>query len=220
MSRRRTKLPACTGAIGLLVCVASLTPPMTRNADAQNPALERTGPEAAEEVRPDGKSRLRIFLDDTVLSPTLGPRVAFAAALDQHDSPEGWSGGAGAYGKRVAARAGLTLSQAGVQHGTAALLRLDPRRDPRRCECSHPLRRTAYALTRTFVTRDRRGREVPNAPLVAGAFGGALIATAWYPPTEGPGRDVVRVASLTLVGQAGANVFHEFSDDLKRIVRR
>ncbi len=64
------------------------------------------------------------------------------------------------------------------------------------------------------------GREVPINLLVAGAFGGALIATAWYPPTEGPGRDVVRVASLTIVGQAGANVFHEFSDDLKRIVRR
>ncbi len=164
-------------------------------------------------------SRMRLFLDDTVLSPTLAPRVAFSAALDQRsDSPSEWGDGAAGFGRRMAARTALTLSQSGVQHGTAALLRLDPRGDQTRSTSRHPLRRTAHALARTFVTRDTRGRSVPNVPLFAGAFGGALASRAWYPDRDGPGHEAVRVASLTIAAQAGVNVFREFSPELKRLI--
>jgi hypothetical protein len=167
------------------------------------------------------RGRLRLFLDDTVLSPTLAPRLAFSAALDHRDGArQAWGTGADAYGKRMAARAGLVVSQAAVQHGTAAALGLDPRGDQTRCACTHPLRRTQHALTRTFFTRDRRGRAVPNVPLVAGAAGGAMIARAWYPPDEGPGRDAARFAAMAVVGQAGANVFREFAPELKRLIPR
>jgi hypothetical protein len=165
--------------------------------------------------------RLRLFLDDTILSPTLTPRLAFSAALDHRDAaPGAWGTGASGYGKRMAARAGLVLSQAGVHHATAAALDLDPRGDRSPCGCTHPLRRAGHALARTFVTRDRRGRAVPNVPLVAGATGGAVIARAWYPRKEGPGRDAARLAAMTIVGQAGANLFREFTPDLKRLVLR
>jgi hypothetical protein len=166
----------------------------------------------------EGPGRLRLFLNDTVLSPTLAPRLAFSAALDQRDgSPSAWGSGADAYGKRMAARAGLTLSQAAVQHGTAAVLGLDPRGDQTRCGCTHPMRRTTHALKRTLFTRDRRGRAVPNVPLVAGAAGGAAIARVWYPDGEGPGRDAARYAAMAVVGQAGTNVVREFAPELKRL---
>ena len=85
---------------------------------------------------------------------------------------------------------------------------------------AHPARagRTAHALTRTFFTRDGRGRAVPNLPLVAGAAGGAAIARAWYPRHDGPGKDAVKLAALTVVAQAGANVFREFAPELKRLI--
>jgi hypothetical protein len=118
----------------------------------------------------------------------------------------------------MAARAGLALSQAAVQHGTAAALGLDPRGDQSRCACTHPLRRVGHALKRTFYTRDRRGRAVPNVPLVAGAAGGAMIARAWYPPDEGPGRDAARFAAMAVIGQAGTNVLKEFAPELKRLI--
>lgn len=196
---------------------------------ALQPALAPTLQEAAdsareqliEEAPAESSTRLRLFLDDTLLSPTLGARVAFSAALDQRaNAPRSWDEGASGFGKRVAARAALTLSQSGLQHGTAALMKLDPRGDQMRCACTHPLRRTAHALARTFVTRDARGRSVPNAPLFAGAFGGAMLARTWYPRTDGPGREAVRVASLTIVAQAGTNVFREFAPELKRLVPR
>jgi hypothetical protein len=165
--------------------------------------------------------RLRFFLNDTILSPTLAPRLAFSAALDhREDAPGAWGTGASGYGKRMAARAGLVLSQAAVHHATATALDLDPRGDQSRCGCRHPLRRAGHALARTFVTRDRRGRTVPNAPLIAGAIGGAAIARAWYPREDGPGRDAARLAAITIVGEAGANLFREFAPDLKRIVLR
>jgi hypothetical protein len=167
----------------------------------------------------ESPGRLRLFLNDTVLSPTLAPRLAYSAAMDHRDGANhAWGTGADAYGKRMAARAGLVLSQAAVQHGTAAMLGLDPRGDQSSCGCTSKLRRATHALTRTFYTRDRRGRAVPNVPLVAGAAGGAMIARAWYPPDEGPGRDAARFAAMAVVGQAGANVFKEFAPELKRLI--
>lgn len=169
----------------------------------------------------EAPSRLRIFLDETVLSKTLAPRIAFSAALDQRDADtREWGTGASDYGKRVAARAGLVLAREGVHHATAAALGVDPRGDRSRCGCTNPFKRAGYAFTRTFVTRDSRGRTVANVPLVAGAAGGAMIARSWYPRDEGPGRDAARVAVMTVVGQAGANVFREFAPDLKRLVTR
>jgi hypothetical protein len=163
--------------------------------------------------------RLRLLLDDTVLSPTLAPRLAFSAALEHRDGANrAWGTGADAYGRRMAAKAGLVMSQAAVQHGTAAMLGLDPRGDQSRCGCTNPLRRATHAMARAFYTRDGRGRAVPNIPLVAGAAGGAMIARAWYPRNEGPGRDAARFAAMAVVGQAGANVFKEFAPDLKRLI--
>jgi hypothetical protein len=173
------------------------------------------------EEKAENPGRVRFFLDETILSPTLAPRLAFSAALDHRsDAPGAWGSGAPGYGKRMAARAGLVLSQAGVHHVTAAALDLDPRGDRSRCGCTHPLRRAGHALARTFGTRDSRGRAVPNVPLVAGAAGGAAIARAWYPREDGPGGDAARLAAMTIVGEAGANVFREFAPDLKRLFRR
>jgi hypothetical protein len=203
------------GLLGLVVTAALAATP----AQAQETFRAQDSATVQGESAPPREGRLRLFLDDTLLSPTLGPRLAFSAAMDQRDGAEhAWGTGADAYGKRMAARAGLVLSQAAVQHGTAALLGLDPRGDQSHCACTHPLRRATHALARTFYTRDRRGRAVPNVPLVAGAAGGAMIARAWYPRNEGPGPDAGRFAAMAVVGQAGVNVFKEFTPELKRLI--
>lgn len=209
------------GRLAGLVAIAALA---AAPASAQQAVSALRAPDSASirgQEATDRPTRLRLFLDDTILSPTLPPRVAFSSALDHRDAaPGAWGTGASGYGKRMAARAGLVLSQAGVHHATAAALDLDPRGDRSRCGCTNPLRRAGHAVARTFVTRDRRGRAVPNVPLVAGAAGGAAIARAWYPRNDGPGRDATRLAAMTVVGQAGANLFREFAPDLKRLVPR
>jgi hypothetical protein len=202
--------------------VASAQAPETAPPVTQ-PIPQDVGDRARERIRervatPE-RSRLRLFLDDAVLSPTLAPRLAFSAALDQRaDEPDEWGRSAGDFGRRVAARAGLNAAQASVHHATAAMLRLEARDSGGRCHCGHPMRRTANALARTFMTRDDRGRLVPNVPLVAGAYGGALIATAWSPPSYRADREALRVASLTIVAEAGSNVFREFAPELKRLL--
>ena len=204
--------------LGLAMTTALLSVPAEAQESAQEPIRAEDSATVQGEAGPDRPGRLRLFLDDTVLSKTLAPRLAWSAALDQREgSPRAWGSGADAYGKRMAARAGLVLAQAGVQHGTAALMGVDPRGDQSRCACTHPLKRTAHAIGRTFVTRDARGRTRPNVPLVAGAAGGAAIARAWYPRNEGPGRDAARFAAMAVVGQAGTNVVKEFAPELKRL---
>jgi hypothetical protein len=201
--------------LGFVVTAALAAAP----AYAQDPIRAEDSATVRGQEVTESPGRLRLFFDDTVLSPTLAPRLAFFAALDQRDGvSKAWGTGADAYGKRMAARAGLALSQAAVQHGTAAMLGLDPRGDQSRCGCTSPLRRVTHALAQTFYTRDGRGRAVPNVPLVAGAAGGAMIARAWYPPDERPGRDAARFTAIAVVGQAGANVFREFAPEMKRLI--
>jgi hypothetical protein len=201
--------------LGLVAAAAFAAAP----AHAQDPIRAEDSATVTGREVTESPGRLRLFLDDTVLSKSLVPRLAFSAALDQREgASHAWGGGADAYGRRMAARAGLALSQAAVQHGTAAMLGLDPRGDQSRCDCTSPLRRVTHALAQTFYTRDRRGRAVPNAPFVAGAVGGAVIARAWYPPDERPNRDAARYAAVAFIGQAGANVFREFAPELKRLI--
>ncbi|HEY7498893.1 MAG TPA: hypothetical protein VH740_10285 [Vicinamibacterales bacterium] len=209
------------GRVAKLVAVVALAAaPAWAQEPEPRPRAQNSAAVKAEESA-EHRTRVRLFLDDTVFSPTLTPRLAFSAALDhRNNGPSAWGTGGSGYGKRMAARAGLVLSQAGVHHATAAALDLDPRGDQTRCGCTNPLRRAGYALGRTFVTRDRRGRAVPNVPLVAGAAGGALIAQTWYPRSDGPGRDAAQLATVTVIGQAGANLFREFAPDLKRLIRR
>jgi hypothetical protein len=204
--------------LGLAMTTALVAAPVQAQDQAPPPVRAEDSATVRGEAGPDRPGRLRLFLDDTVLSKTLVPRLAWSAALDHREgAPGAWGTGADAYGKRMAGRAGLVLAQAGVQHGTAALMRVDPRGDQSRCACTHPMKRAAHAITRTFVTRDQRGRTRPNIPLVAGAAGGAAIARAWYPPNEGPGRDAARFAAMAVVGQAGTNLLQEFAPELKRL---
>jgi len=98
------------------------------------------------------------------------------------------------------------------------MLRLDPRGDQVTCHCGSPFRRAAQAMARTFVTRDSRGRQVPNVPLGAGAYAGAAIATAWYPASYRPGHEGIRVAAFTVLGKAASNVAREFAPELKRLI--
>ena len=206
--------------VGIVAIAAfTATPALAQEPDSTLRAQDSATVRGQETAQSPG--RLRLFLDDTVLSPTLAPRLAFSAALEHRDGANrAWGTGADAYGRRMAAKAGLVMSQAAVQHGTAAMLGLDPRGDQSRCACTNPLRRATHAMARTLYTRDRRGRAVPNVPLVAGAAGGAMIARAWYPRSEGPGRDAARFAAMAVVGQAGANVFKEFAPELKRLIPR
>lgn len=206
--------------VGLVAIAAFTSTPVWAQEPDATLRAEDSATVRGQEVT-ESPGRLRLFLDDTVLSPTLAPRLAFGAALDHRDGDRrAWGTGADAYGKRMAARAGLVLSQAAIQHATAAAMGLDPRGDRTRCGCTHPLRRMTHALTRTVYTRDRHGRAVPNVPLVAGAAGGAMVARAWYPRDEHPGRDAARFAAMAVVGQAGANLFKEFAPELKRLIPR
>ena len=105
-----------------------------------------------------------------------------------------------------------------MRHGSAAILNYET--DYRPCGCEGVWRRSARAISRIFVTNDGRGKTVPNIPFLGGLYGGAMIATNWYPERFNPWKEGVRVATVQVGVAAGINVLKEFAPELKRLFRR
>lgn len=75
--------------------------------------------------------------------------------------------------------------------------------------------RTAYALTRIFVTRTDSGRNRFNTSEVAGNSVAVAISNAYYPDTRSAGENIEKLA-LQLSTDAISNVLKEFWPDVKR----
>ncbi|HEY8550405.1 MAG TPA: hypothetical protein VIL35_10645 [Vicinamibacterales bacterium] len=166
-----------------------------------------------------GGGRLRFFLDETVRSPSFGMRVALAATWSHTlGAPREWTRGGDGYARRLGASASKLASETGIRHATAAALRLDPRGSVERCGCNGAWARTRFALGRAFVTRDAQGRLMPDVPLLAGLYGGALAARTWDPRRDRSTADALRAATISLAAHAGFMVVREFRDELRRLL--
>ena len=128
--------------------------------------------------------------------------------------PEEWTGSKG-FSQRVLARVGSGLASDGIGHGAAAILRHRVRYEP--CGCAGPLRRTAHALARGFVTRHENGDTVMHSSLVIAKFGAAGVQNAWYPASY-TGEDVVREGLVGIGVSAALNVAREFSPEQLRLI--
>jgi len=76
--------------LGLVVAAAFAAAP----AQAQDPIRAEDSATVTGREVTESPGRLRLFLDDTVLSKSLVPRLAFSAALDQREgASHAWGGG-------------------------------------------------------------------------------------------------------------------------------
>jgi hypothetical protein len=78
-----------------------------------------------------------------------------------------WGEGFAGYEKRYAARFGMNLLSTSSRYAMGELLREDVTYHP--CECNGILRRSAHAVTQSFVVRTRRGTVVPSTPCCVGS---------------------------------------------------
>jgi hypothetical protein len=82
------------------------------------------------------------------------------------------------------------------------------------------LKRTGYALSRTFVTKNDRGTNEFNISELGGNASEAALSNLYYPVAErGFGKTAKNFATQTVI-TAGANVLKEFWPDIRKNVFR
>ncbi len=162
-----------------------------------------------------GNERVSFLTHRLLLSPGAPAPAVFMGAFDQMaNDPEAWGQGWDAYGRRVASRWARTSIRNGIESGSAAALGFDQRYI--QCNCDGGLRRAGHALAMNFVTYNRRGHWVPNAPRIGSTIAAEFIGRTWLPPeTRTAGRNLEGLGLQLLTGSL-ANVWREFSPPLVR----
>lgn len=75
------------------------------------------------------------------------------------------------------------------------------------------VKRLDYALTQTFVTRNDRGKTVPNYAGVLGRGVAASLTYAYYPAVSANARVVLSTFGTSLAGDAALNVVRELTTE-------
>ena len=105
--------------------------------------------------------------------------AAYAAILQEADTPTEWGQGASGYGKRFAS----TAAASGIHSALAFALDTTLHEDPRyfRAGSGGFLRRTGHAVRGVIFTRTDRGTETLSYWRLGSAYGAAYLSNQWYP---------------------------------------
>ena len=164
----------------------------------------------------DWHAKLRFHAQKTYGPKALLGFTAYAAALQELDSPKEWGQGGAAYGKRLAS----TMGWSGI-HGTLAFgLDSTLHQDPRyyRAGSGGFLRRAGHAVCGTILTRTDAGGETLSTWRLGSDYGAAFLPDLWYPGRLDTPRQGFIHGSLTLGFDLVANLGAEFWPDIQRKV--
>ncbi len=155
------------------------------------------------------------FHAETAYGPTaVMGFTAYAALLQEVDSPKEWGQGAGAYGKRL----GSTLGWSGIHGALAFGLDSTLHQDPRyyRTGGTGFWRRSAHALRGTILTRTDSGGETLSTWRIGSAYGAAFLSDLWYPARLNTAGQGFKRGSITLGLGLASNLGTEFWPDIKK----
>ena len=90
---------------------------------------------------------------------------------------------------------------------------------PGRTQPVNPLKRVAYAVTRTLITRIDSGRTSPNFALLGGNLGGAYLTQAYYPAMNTTNSEILKTFAASVGGSALGFSMNEFFGGLLNRIR-
>jgi hypothetical protein len=144
--------------------------------------------------------------------------IAYAgigAALDQwRDRPGEWGQGWNAFGERYASHLGQYAIQRSIMFPVQAIDHEDTRYFRSKRESYKG--RVADAFLHTIWRHDDSGGMMPAYSEFLGDYGAAAISRVWWPDRFHTGSAIFAAGTDTLLIDAGINVLHEFSPDIKR----
>ncbi|HLI83865.1 MAG TPA: hypothetical protein VKV17_08100 [Bryobacteraceae bacterium] len=141
------------------------------------------------------------------------------AALDQwRDRPGEWGEGWGVFGERWASHLGQYTIQRSIIFPVQAIDGEDTRYF--RSTRTSIKGRVADAFLHTVWRHDDSGGMMPAYSEFFGDYGAAAVSRyAWWPRRYHNGTAVFIAGSNTMLIDAGINLFHEFTPDIKRALR-
>ena len=164
------------------------------------------------------KGKLRYHAKRAFGPVSLVGLAAYAAFLQETNSPKEWGQGGSAYGERYAS----TLAWAGIHGAMAFGLDTALHQDPRyyRSDVTGFWRRAGHAVRGTFVTRTDAGGETLATWRLGSDYGAAFVSNIWYPARLDKPRYGLEDGSISLGFDVLGNVGAEFWPDIKRTVFR
>lgn len=160
--------------------------------------------------------RLRIY-GHVVFSPPTAIGPALGAAVSQwRDEPPEWRQGANGYGKRFASGYGRNLISDTISFGIAAADGEDPRYFP--SQDTKIWARTRHAIVSTFISRRQNNSRGPAFANLAGIYGAAFIADAWYPNSRVTVPYALERGSTALASNVAYHVLLEFWPQIRKVL--
>jgi hypothetical protein len=144
--------------------------------------------------------------------------AGMGAALDQaRDHPDEWGEGWGAFGKRYASHLGQYAFQRSIMFPVQAIDHEDTRYF--RSTRTTIKGRVADAFLHTIWRHDDSGGMMPAYSEFFGDYGAAALSRyLWWPKRYHNGTAVFIAGSDTILIDAGINLFHEFTPEIKRLL--
>jgi hypothetical protein len=166
----------------------------------------------------DVTGKLRFHAEQTYGPMAIVGFAAYAAALQEIDTPEEWGQGGAAYGKRFAS----TVAWSGIHSTLAFGLDTTLHQDPRyyRSRDKGFWRRAGHAVRGTILTRTDAGGETFSTWRIGSAYGSCFLSNAWYPDRLNTVRLGFLQGSLELGFDLAGNLGAEFWPDIKRKILR
>jgi hypothetical protein len=144
--------------------------------------------------------------------------AAMGAALDQaRDKPGAWGQGWGAFGERYASHLGQYAIQRSIMFPVQAIDHEDTRyfRSTRTSLGG----RVGDAFLHTIWRHDDSGGMMPAYSEFFGDYGAAALSRyLWWPKRFHNGSAVFIAGSDTILIDAGINLYHEFTPEIKRVL--
>jgi hypothetical protein len=144
--------------------------------------------------------------------------AAYSGLQQLRNDPREWGPNVSGYGRRVASNAGYTAVRNVLGFGLDSTLHEDPRYYKSKRSGIRP--RTADALRQIFIGHTDSGGERFAFSRFGSAYGTGFIAIAWMPKSASSAGDALINGTLSIAGDAGANVFLEFWPDIRKRLRR
>jgi hypothetical protein len=141
--------------------------------------------------------------------------AAIGAGVDQlRERPGEWGDGWDAYGTRFASHIGYYITQRSIMFPVQAVDHEDARYFPSNSKTYKG--RLGHALLHTVWRHNDSGSMMPAYSEFLGDYGAAAVSRLWWPQRFHTASAIFIAGSDTVLVDAGINVFHEFTPDIKR----